>query len=887
MSPGLREHWPAIEAWEGTSIGSTKGAKFYLVQHGEARRGFMQFPDGQVTEVGSVPAPAPEVANATEAVTCAMPTGPPQALPRASTTPAPSVVQTRVLRLALSCTGEYAAYHGGSTAAALAAMVAAVNRANAVFGPEMGIQFELVPENGDLVFLDAQTDPYNNANAAQMMAQNAATLNSILGSEAFDIGHVFGTGLSSIASLGSACGAMKARGVSRATVPVGEAFEVGQFCHELGHQLGASHTHSNPCNAQAATAFEPASGSTIMSYAGICSPNLQPLPDDEFHAHSLNEMRAFLTTGPGATLCPAPSGPINHAPQVVASDESRPVPPGTPFRLTASGTIDADFDVLTYSWDQADAGAATLRSLPPTLHPFRDFPSDAGSGGMGDGLGQTLPSPGDALTFLYSARDNRSEAGASGVDTMYIHCPSDPENVPFAVLNWVWDAEAQAVVLDWTPGMTAEAPFDDAWLEARLSFDGGLTYPFLLADSVPNTGHASLVWPAALADTASRLKLQPKDGSYFAISPWTLSPDGVNAPPAGANLQLLELTGLADTLCGHAVAPQAVVFNAGSTATNGFVLSFEDAVSGQTQLLESPQPLAPGEIATAGFTHDPSGWWPVGFGDHNITVTVTLLNGETDAHPDDNTLYKTFFTHCTANCPGCGCTSPAACNFTGGAIFPLEDSCIWPFAGDDCPCATALQTSATLSGGETAAWSLTDLANTPTAIEVQLDFDNAASPGSFAADFAFSLCAPNGDCVSLGGYNVPVPGSNIGSWPASWQSPIGGNFTAAINLEDAVFDEAGENAGNWTLTIFNGWSASNNVNYSANWSFLGMCAPTSAVAGCPGDLNGDEVVSVADLLVLLGGMTCAWDCPSVDLTGDGFINVADLLTFLGLFGTNC
>ena len=58
------------------------------------------------------------------------------------------------------------------------------------------------------------------------------------------------------------------------------------------------------------------------------------------------------------------------------------------------------------------------------------------------------------------------------------------------------------------------------------------------------------------------------------------------------------------------------------------------------------------------------------------------------------------------------------------------------------------------------------------------------------------------------------------------------------------------------------------------------------VGGCVGDLNGDEVISVADLLALLGDFGCTSNCIA-DLNGDGVVNVGDLLSFLGVFGDDC
>jgi hypothetical protein len=56
-----------------------------------------------------------------------------------------------------------------------------------------------------------------------------------------------------------------------------------------------------------------------------------------------------------------------------------------------------------------------------------------------------------------------------------------------------------------------------------------------------------------------------------------------------------------------------------------------------------------------------------------------------------------------------------------------------------------------------------------------------------------------------------------------------------------------------------------------------------AVSNCPADLNGDNVVNVSDLLILLG----AWGaCPGcdADLNGDDVVNVSDLLILLGAWG---
>lgn len=57
---------------------------------------------------------------------------------------------------------------------------------------------------------------------------------------------------------------------------------------------------------------------------------------------------------------------------------------------------------------------------------------------------------------------------------------------------------------------------------------------------------------------------------------------------------------------------------------------------------------------------------------------------------------------------------------------------------------------------------------------------------------------------------------------------------------------------------------------------------------CPADLDFDQSVNTADLVVLLGGFgTAVQPGTSGDLTSDGVVNTMDLVAFLGAFGNVC
>ena len=67
----------------------------------------------------------------------------------------------------------------------------------------------------------------------------------------------------------------------------------------------------------------------------------------------------------------------------------------------------------------------------------------------------------------------------------------------------------------------------------------------------------------------------------------------------------------------------------------------------------------------------------------------------------------------------------------------------------------------------------------------------------------------------------------------------------------------------------------------------GCVVSISGQVGCPGDLDGDQVVGVSDVLQLLGGFGCEGACGAPDINADGTVNVTDILFLLGLFGASC
>ena len=209
----------------------------------------------------------------------------------AKTSPIESSITT--YRIAISAAAEYTAFNGGTVDSAMAEIITLVNRLNQVFQHDLAIKLELVGNNDLLVFTDVNSDPFNNDDSDGDI--NTGIINDIIGSENYDIGHVVNTDGGGLAVLGAVCDpSYKADGMTGDSNPSNDAFYIDYVAHEVGHQFGANHSFNGTAgacsgNRTSSSAYEVGSGSTIMSYAGICgSQNLQSHSDAFFHARSIS-----------------------------------------------------------------------------------------------------------------------------------------------------------------------------------------------------------------------------------------------------------------------------------------------------------------------------------------------------------------------------------------------------------------------------------------------------------------------------------------------------------------------------------------------------------------------------------------------------------------------
>ncbi|HEY5999590.1 MAG TPA: zinc-dependent metalloprotease family protein [bacterium] len=476
---------------------------------------------------------------------------------------APSGDRLRTYRLAITATGEYTTFFGGEANAA-AQIVTTVNRATGIYEPEVAVRFVIAATR---IFTDPATDPFPTGSVVDdaLLGQNQAELDANVGAANYDIGHIVTAGpAAGLAGIGVTCAdGLKARGATALPNPVGDPFDVDVFSHVVGHQMGAHHTFNGTtdgCGAtgrDAATAYEPGSGSTIMGLAGRCgAEDVQAQADAYFHTASFDEITAFRDGAGAACGVETPTG---NNPPLVAAGPGFTIPRATPFTLTATAT-DADGDALSYCWEQFDLGAATpppnmadgplFRSRPPVPAPARTFPALADLLAGTPSPWERLPEVDRTLTFRVTARDNRAGGGGVNHDGLTLTVSGEPFLLTAPASGATLEC-GDVAPLAWQVGGGSVA----ADVRALFSADGGATFSELLA-STPNDGAESITVPTSLT-AAARVRLDALGNVFFALSgPLSVTdtkPPVVTAPP---DLPAVECTSPAGAspLLGLAVA---------------------------------------------------------------------------------------------------------------------------------------------------------------------------------------------------------------------------------------------------------------------------------------------------------------------------------------------
>ncbi|RTY90874.1 reprolysin-like metallopeptidase [Flavobacterium sp. GT3R68] len=586
--------------------------------------------------------------------------------------------QLRRLRLAMSVTGEYTVFHGGTVAGALAAINATMTRVNGVFENDFNSTMVLIAANANVVYTNAATDPYSPAaSMANWNAELQATLTSAIGEANYDVGHLFGAtgGGGNAGCIGCVCvNGQKGSGYTSPAngIPQGDTFDIDYVAHELGHQFGANHTFTHSTQTPVAQ-LEPGSGSTIMGYAGITgATDVQMNSDAYFHAISIQQ----VTNNIKAKACPVLIATGNATPTANAGPD-KILPISTAFKLIGSGTDANGTASLTYCWEQMDIGSATttypngtktagpnFRSFTSTSSSMRRLPrlADHVANGVGANMWEIVPGVDRTLNFRLTVRDNRAGGASNESDDMTVFF--DNAYGPFSVTsqNTAGGSWTQGTnqTITWTVNNTT-ALTGSANVNILLSTDGGVTFPITILANTPNDGSQVITVPNVLSTTC-RLLIEPTGNDYYAINtmPFAIGytiattcnsytyntafaiPDNntaytvksINVPTTGmitdvnlaVNLTHTWISDINIALINPAGTSQINIFNRSCTNDNNINATFDDQGSALVCAATITGNVVPTQALSVYNGINPQGNWLIGVRDLNATDTGSVTS---------------------------------------------------------------------------------------------------------------------------------------------------------------------------------------------------------------------------------------------------------------------
>lgn len=819
----------------------------------------------------------------------------------------------RTFRIAISTNGEYTNFwddgnnaNGDAQDDAFAQLVATLNRNNEVFEVDMAVTFTLV-SGTELVFPNAATDPYSGSLNSQLQS----TLTSTVGEANYDIGHLFAFGgkNGNAGCIGCVCvDNQKGSGFSQHDFTDNDGgpymtdfFDIDYVPHEIGHQMGANHTWSFNSEGTGVNS-EPGSGTTIMGYAGITGSNdVQDHSDPYFHYHSIDQVLNNLETRTCWT-----STAITNNPPVANAGNDYTIPQGTAFVLRGAATDADGSDVLTYTWEQIDDGVTTSgnfgptkttgavwRSRPPSTNPNRYMPimSRVASGQLTESSPsetvdntswETVSTVSRTLNFALIVRD-RSEANGTGQfpqsDFDLMTVTVDGNTGPFTVTTpnspVEWDAGTTQTIT-WLVAGTDGGAVNTPTVNIRLSTDGGLTFPFLLASNVPNDGSHDISVPVTGGgDTSTaRIMVEGNNNIFFAVNSSNFSIKETEFVISAANNTA--------TVC----APDNAVYNLTYNTFLGFTdvtnFTVEGLPAGASGSFSPTSATADGTAVT--FTV--SGTNAVAPGSHPFTVKGTSGAIERTVGLTLNVFNPTIAAP--------NLTTPA----DGAIDFPAAGTLMWDADAnvEDYLVEVATDQGFTnvieSSTVQTNSYTLTSLANT-TQYYWRVTPSNQCATGTVSSVYSFTTAAI--DCATFSATDLPQTISTVGNVTYTSTITVGPNYPitdvnvtfSATHTFDADLDIflTSPNGTTVELSTDNGSLNDDYINTvfdqeattpitSGSAPFTGSFIPEGDLSTIYGEMSGgDWVLSVTDDAGQDGG---SFDAFSIELCVQGTLSTKEV-----------
>lgn len=442
----------------------------------------------------------------------------------------------RKIKIAIVATGEYSHYVIKKNKAenlgeqeqkkiitqAIQKSLATVNQ---IFERDVAIKFKLIGNNDKLIFLNPEEDGLTPESPVVLLSQAADVLDALVGRSDYDIAHVFSTAYGGLSYYKGAFSDNRALGVTGAPTPEGKVFDVDFLAHELGHQLGASHTQNSNCNRSSYSSVEAGSGATIMGYAGICNVNGSNVTENSlpyFHEVNMLQINKFVEK-----YFKSKNEGKSYGLEKIPDYE---VPLNTPFEVILNNDL-PEKEGYYFSCNQVDKEYATF---PPSavassgpVFSAHELTQDnvfyfpklpivlANNVASKQGVLSKVPR---SYRFLASVRGGNSNKKLLSFQNFKVHVvdaapfkltAQDKEN-----LKW-YGGETHTVT--WEVG-GSNSVLKYSHVDVLLSVDNGERFDYVLAQKVPNTGRIKVTVPVGINSTNCRIKIKPKGAIFYAIN---------------------------------------------------------------------------------------------------------------------------------------------------------------------------------------------------------------------------------------------------------------------------------------------------------------------------------------------------------------------------------
>ncbi len=399
-----------------------------------------------------------------------------------------------------------------------------IDEVNLVLHRDLNVKLNLIENIETLIYISQDSIFSSIRNHTDVLSIAEKLIPTKIRSEDYDIGHVFSTILGGASRRASAFTDYKWQGSTGATTPEGKIFNIDYFAHEIGHQLGASHTQSADCSRDSESSVEVSSGISIMSYAGICSlfnSNVSHHSAPFFHAFSIEQIQENLSNYYDRLS--------NENNLILNAIPNFTIPVDTPFKIDLK--TQNNISKILFNCEQVNNDPYTARNSaitendPSFISPELSYENVIYFPSKMDVINNQLHGKFSSLStshqeyqFLATARtiinniQNYSEAyfKVTTVGNNSFKITSQQQNS----INWLTGNE---YTITWNANESSLPPVNCKSVNIFLALDG-LNFDYEVVQNLPNSGTFEFTIPKGIQSNSCRIKIEAADNIFYAVN---------------------------------------------------------------------------------------------------------------------------------------------------------------------------------------------------------------------------------------------------------------------------------------------------------------------------------------------------------------------------------